>query len=417
MSLDHFLDQRYLDRFEVAMFRVSPSLIVEYRGQINQSAMAQAFELLYICHPVLRARVRTDEDGHMLYVSTRHHPEVLTCDGDESALLREVERPWNPALCLVQLIVAIGDNRGYVALRVDHSIVDGSSLVAVYSDLWRLYTDIVNGVSVCIQPNDRLPVPPGELLIQRWGPCQDVTQCGVLANESNRPTSGEVVTRWAYLSEDHTARLIAAARTHGTSVHALICGSILVALRAELASEEPIPMECTSIVDLRNRVEPPVGATETTNFLGFHTAEVPVPADGNAINVGREVKRQLDEAVSRRELTLNRRAVNPGLSITKASLKEADQLQKRRLSVSVSNARVFPQLSTPDGLVLTNAFTHTPPDAVPGFSLACVVFTFERGLRIRFLCPGDLLTVEQVDELLDRATDEMRRIGDMQDVF
>lgn len=394
--------QRYLVGIEIQMKGSAPSFAVEFRGTVHPAALSRAFELLYTHHPVLRGRIRRDDKGYLLYVPPNHHPELAILHGNERTLQREAQSPWDITRAVAKLTLIRSETEGFIALRADHAIVDARSLGALFGELWRLYTDIVNGSDTSVDRGVSLPSSPTDLIRQRWG--------RIKAEPSTTRTGTprrvcEALRRRIVLTEYDTTRLLAAARAQRTSVHALVCGAILVALRAHETQTEPAPMACRSVVDLRNRVRPPVGSTETTNFLGFHIAEVSVSENADPIIIGREVKKQLDNVIARRELL-------DMLDIRSSQL--STSLQQHLANVSITNAGVIPRLAQPADLAITDFLVLPPHKKKSAMFPTYAAYTYDKQLSILCGYPSDFFTDEEVEEIVSRTTAQLCLIGNFQ---
>lgn len=394
--------RRYLDSIEVQMRNRAPSFVVEYHGHLDENVLARAFELLCSRHQVLRGRIRHDGKGYLLYVPPDHHPELIVLKGDESTLGNDVHGPWDITRGVAQLILIRGESRGFVALRADHSIVDGRSLGTMLGELWQLYANIANGSSISVDAGMSLPLSPYGLLKQRLSGLQSAPSPGIM-DTPDLPDLCEALGRRIRLTEEDTARLIAAARAQKTSVHALVCGAILVTLRTLGSSIEPARMVCLSHVDLRNRVTPAVGATETTNFLGLHRAEVTVPVNGSAVTVGREIKEQLDSAIARGELP----PIDPSKFVS--SMVETS-LEQYLALISVSNVGIIPKLARPAGLEITDFLVPMRPKKSVKFP-SHGVYTFDKRLSVLFSYPSEFFTHEEMEQVVARITKELCNVS------
>lgn len=382
---------RYLDKIEMPLQGFAPPLTAEYSGEIDLTALGRAFEILCQNHPVLRACIRQDDHGYMLYVPEDSHPELVIRDGNETTLWQEPNNPWDPARALSRLILFKGDNRGFVSLRADHCIVDGSAIASMFFELWNLYSSLFRGIKVSPKPQQSLPVSPYELLTQRWG--QISLAMSSDATRNNSPVLDcPSVRRRLVLSTSETTHLIAAAKTNRTSVYALVCGAIIVALRNLGTPRGPARMACWSAIDLRNRVTPSVGATESTNFSCRNRSDVTVAVNDDAIAVGREIKSQLDNAIARREVSIN-------LSEYLSSQVETD-LEQRLATLMISNMGNLSQFEQPQGLTITDLLTLTRRDVSLKFPTHAV-FTFQGRLSVRCTYPSALFTEEEVDGLIN----------------
>lgn len=401
--------QRYLDDIELQFARNSGrkpgyTFGIEYQGHMDEVALARAFRVLCARDPVLSARIRPDDRGQLLYVPPNHHPELQILDGDENTLQHEELKLRDPAEAVATLLLIRGETRGYLALIADHAIVDGHRLVAVFGKLCQLYTEIVNGADIAAHSVAPLPSPPSHLLQERWGLIQ--------AASPSKPTDGsgfgkisDILERRIHLSEEDTSRLVAAAHDHTTSVHALVCGAILVAHRDQGKATEPTPMACWSAVDLRNRLTPPIGATETTNLIGLNKAVVTVPANGNPVAVGREVKAQLDDAIARREIF-----TDIGMALMAASARIRGPLEPHLAQPLVTNVGVIPPYIQPAGLVITDILLPSRKQT-RGEGAGYGVFTYDGRLNIRCGYPSATFSREEIEEIVKQATAQLCHIG------
>lgn len=391
--------QRYLDNLEAKLKGSAPSFTAEYQGYLDEKALARAFELLCARHPVLSGRIRRDDKGYLLYVPPDHHPRIMAIDGDIRTLWREAHQSWDITRAVAQLTLIREKQRGFVALRADHSIVDGTAVIALFDELWQLYTDVANCLDVSADAKASLPSSPYRALQCRAG----VRFSSSLLDATGTPdvTRCKAIERRIHLSEEKTARLIAAARTEHTSVNTLLCGSILVALRAQGRQTERTPMVCWVPIDLRNRVTPPVGATEFTSFSTRHKVEVAVPANGDPIAVGREVKKQLESAIARRELSME--------PIQSPPPRVETTLEQRLATVLISNVGVIPKLVRPAELVITDYLIPANPMMV---MFPCyAIYTYEGCLNIQVLYPSDFFTNGEVEQLVKRTISQLCEIS------
>lgn len=392
--------QRYLDDVEVHNLSAAPAHVAEYRGTVDTAALRMAFDLLCARHPVLRGRVLADEHGYLLSVTGDHRAEFAEFGGDEPVLYREVFRPWNSACSVARLMHVHTANGGYVALRVDHAIVDGHSLREVFDQLWLIYAELRAGRVPAPAAARSLPRSPVELLAQRWHPDVDVPaprRSSSTKDRFQRVCGLRVHPRQGYLRLDEaaTARLLDVARARATTVHALICGAVLVG-HCVFGTREtgPAPMMCLSPVNLRHRVQPPVGATETTAFVKLHPATVTVPQSRDPHAVGAEVKRQLDAAIRRRDL----------LSVAELPVLLSEPVvtpvEARLAIVQVSNNGVVHTPLTRLGELTITDFL-SPVDVILDVFPIYSVYTYRGRLSIRYLYPSNAFTAEDVRSLVE----------------
>jgi hypothetical protein len=387
--------ERYLDNIESWHLNRARTQVVEYRGTLDVDKMARAFELVCAHYPVLRARIRPDGDQHLLYIPSDHRPEFAVFTGDSDTLVREVRQAWDPAIAVARLILVYGDDQGRLALRMDHSVIDGRAWTTMFYELWMLYTDLVASNTISIEPGTSLPCPPADLFKLHYG--EDPYE--FLEDPSDDANPAEVIEGRVVLDEHETEKLITAARMHDTSVHALICGAILVSHRGTTSTAEQ--MACLSPIDLRSRVKPTVGPTDTTNFIGFHMAELAVALDAEPVAVGREVKHQMESSLTGGKL--------PPVDMVRFLNARAKQPREQRQNfVLVTNLGVLSSFAHPANLTITDwqRLTGSKPDSFPVYG----VFTYERRLHLHYFFPSSLCSNDQINRLVTGAIDQLRSI-------
>lgn len=397
--------QRYLDRVETNVLGIGQSRVLEYQGNLHENALARSFGLLCVEYPVLRARVRPDGKGNLLYVSRGHQPEFAVLDGDESVVQREISLPWDPSHGLTRLVLVRSKDRGFVVFRVDHAIVDGRSYFAMWSELWRIFTDIVNGADVSVKPGATLPRSPSDLLRHVVGA---KAGAGLESTKASKPlTLCPALQRHITLSEVDTTRLIAAAHANNLTVHTLVAGVVLVVLRNQGTPTEPTPMVCGSPVDLRSRVSPAVGATEATIFNINHKSTITVPVNGDPVAVARDLKADLESLFSGNELQMTLDQSPPPRIET--------SLEPHLATVTVSNVGIIPDVALPAGITMTSF--RVPNHPMTGTYPVYAGYTYGGQLNIRCVYPSDFFSNEQADQLVEQTTAKLCSVGASQAVL
>lgn len=391
--------QRYLDEIETRL-RVNngPSFALEYEGLVNVRHLERAFRILCDRHPVLRGRIRYHNQRYLLYVPESHRPEFVVCSGDWNRLLRASNEPWNPEHSLSQLMLVRNESHGYIALRADHVIVDASSLGAMFGELMTIYSTIVEDRYVQTTPENSLPASPLRLLAARSG--MDTAERPSSPTDSTGISDSRKATwRRIRLSVNETSRIVESARRENLSVHSLIASSILIAQRSKATRlSEPTMMRCLSTVDYRRRVSPPVRPTETTNFIGVHTADVRVDSNANIFAVAHALKERFDAAMGTGRIS----TVDPSLSYVKCP-------ESRIASASISNTGVVPKFSQPAGLVVTDFLIPPRRSARLGIPVYGV-YTYNGKLSITSIYPSDLMGDVEIGDVLKTIVDKLSRV-------
>lgn len=383
--------ERRLDPIEEAASL--PTVVsISYNGVINGSSMEYAWTLLCRKHPVLRASISTEDTGKMLRVDSDHIPEYIVCDGDEGWIQDEAMKGWDASSGLSRLALVRGQYGGTISLIIDHAIVDGVAVIAYLKELWDVYGKVHSGQKVVMSPGDSLPRPPTELFYERW---RDVdlrsTEDSEEACYFDAPSPLDV--RKIRLTKSQTKELREAAHTCGVSVHSILCGAILVAMRCQSDIADSAKMVCDSNVDLRNRVSPKVGATETTNFFTQHKAIVLVSRDDTPEAVGSAVKSELEDAIACRTLPIYKAPAYRYVHVD-------TRLPQRLAFIHVSNIGsidIFPRLSD---AAITDMPVMFPKESSATYS-GYAAYSVEGCLRLYCGYPSVLFPPDQVDLIVD----------------
>ncbi|WP_208024670.1 hypothetical protein, partial [Amycolatopsis pithecellobii] len=142
-----------MDDIEITKLAYTPAYAVNYTGRVDRSALEQAFDVLCERHPVLRARTVFEHDHWFLRADPDHRPPMTVLSGDERTLLQEVGIPCDARKEMAKLLlIEDGEHHGAIALRANHATLDGRHLTAVFTELWEIYTQLVNGVPVTAEP-------------------------------------------------------------------------------------------------------------------------------------------------------------------------------------------------------------------------------------------------------------------------
>lgn len=380
--------QRELDCIESTRLELNPVFAVQYEGVVNVSALSRALRVLAIQHPVLRGRICNDTAGPVLLVSENTYPKVVHRKGGWDDLREITTQPLNIEESVADLTVMQGDGDGYIALRVNHAIVDGGAYFFLLKDLWDLYGKQVEGRSTSVRSN-KIPRPPSELYLERWNLRRQVSvdeQASRAPEKGADPEGVDLVKRRILFSQGDTARIIDSItnmidtpRYGKLSLGSALCGALSVAVYAAFSPSKEMQITLSSTFNLRNLLAPPLAAMETTNFAGSGTVKILVDDYSDAISAGVRIRSEFDYEVQHKNLAIpgyRRREQSPFVSASEG------------WSIIVNNLGMIPKLPTVKGVRLLDLILATQ-EVRKGISnvFGSMIYTFEGQLNISFIHP------------------------------
>ena len=394
--------KRRLDGIEAHLAGHSVTLAAEYKGKIDHYSLKQSYRRLCFKNPILMAQLRHEEGIYLFEVFPHGSPHIVSRSGDRNTLLKEADGEWSPYNELARLLHIEGDNHGYIALRADHSIVDAKALSKLLSELLEQYTAISRGDAVSEdEPWGTLPKSPSQLLASRWGTGNArLTYPPIPSVRVGEPELMEVIEKRISLSEEETARLITSARESDTTVNSVVSGAILLALKKMSQSSIEEEIICRSIIDLRKQVAPEVGATETTNFVAWHTSRITISSHDNLMNVGREVRANILNGIRNRDISLSAAAAVPELS---------SRAPERRLAMtSITNAGVITTPDMANSLEIASLFAARPKRLERAFFSRYAIHTMRRSLNVVGTFPSDIFNSKDATQVMDSISGLLR---------
>lgn len=275
------------------------SLTVTLRGPVDVGAMAEVFETLLRVHPAHAGYLERGADGrHQLMVNEYEHEGMwLEKIGDTSA-----GRLPKQSESLVNLRLRQGEERSELTLFTNHALSDAHHSFALLEKLFGWYTDIVTGTGV--GPVKAEPVPEsleavlaerGIVKLQRFGlerylPAMFAYDLPPSRRNTGRvgPQSVLVPAACCRLSREETQALIDICADRRVSLNALTAASILMA-EWKIRETPHLPIPYIYPVDLRFRLDPPVGATEATNPVGMAMYLAEIRSDTDILDLARDI--------------------------------------------------------------------------------------------------------------------------------
>lgn len=417
--------ERYLDRHESRWLHRYPVFSMVYEGNLECEALREAFKALCDAYPILRSKVHFTNQGYLLSADFNGEPEFRSLAGLEIEFWRELrsKRP-HYSNGISRLVLAEGEDRGQVGLQVNHAFFDGSALLAMVRELWCFYDEFVRGDKIHHVKQRGLPECRSKVANGIFDEIDVLTETDqVLQNYEveqddalNLDTTRDPFPIQARirLGRDETTTLIRAARKLGESLHSVVCGAIMVALRRDVHPSESVLMGCRSTVDVRRRVSPPIDSTDAGMFAIFHWSVVPISCGSDPIVVGREIKNQLGTGISNR-------FSKPRVLRNNCGPVQIRQLE-RQFKAAIGNSGAIPEFQHSGDLSIVDveiiaegqidrqiAFTEIANgETIPYFSF----HTFREQLSIDGRFPVDLFDSDSASKVIESCTDSLKHLSE-----
>ncbi|TNC19276.1 phthiocerol/phthiodiolone dimycocerosyl transferase family protein [Amycolatopsis alkalitolerans] len=397
--------ERYLDFQEAPKLYRNSTMFVEYQGSVDGSVLARAYSALCDRHPVLRARIRFDEWGDLLYVTPDHGPEFVVCQGNAETLRSmALAEDWDPADHVAQLTLIRRATGGFVAMRTTNAIADGVTKFALMREMWDLYTSILHGRTIPPVTTASFPRSPVELLRERssldprsadrYESTHRSKERMTPVREPSASQLSDCTTRRITLSEEDTAKLVVAAHVHNSTMYGLLSGVCVLAHSQGQATDES-PTTVLTPVNLRPRVSPPIAPTETTMMTGLFTATVSVEVNSTAGTIGREIRSQLDSWTSAQRFSFPLRN---------------DVISAATRVIQINNIGLKPSYHLPDELHIADHFVIAPYNDEkidPGLLSRYHIMTYDQRLTIQCGYPTAQFSESDINRLIERIVDSV----------
>lgn len=402
-------DSRMLDPIEIEVGGVAQralgfglgQAVTVYEGILDTNALREALTVLAARYPRLTARIARKGDGYNLQFSGGPTPNLRVIPGNLNTLLRECGRYFNsqwrndqgiwtkspqnhcdPTDWLARITVANDNSKGFILFEISHAVVDGTAFLQLHQELWKIYSQIVEGVRPLAEPVEALPTPPLQLVTERLhlsGPLSPSTAVTSRKDQLSAFYMNDAVVvkcQRIHLSGRDTTRLLNIAHSREVSVGALVLSKLSRILH-EYDSLIGDRVRISAVVDLRRHAVPPVGALETTNFVGGVNISANLSNSRGAVDVAHEIYSGLRSSAAAGRFNIAGHLDSPSIQ----DLWNSD--------IFFNNAGRIEAFATPAGLDLVDFIPNLVsmwPDLPrkPGPVLDVIMYTYDE--RMSLLC-------------------------------
>lgn len=413
-----FSMERLLAPHEAAIAAAGVRVVLscDVEGDLDDAVLAQSLTHLRARTPLLAGKI---------VQGPGEQPLVLVADEDRGPVLEhsadfdeEISTPlvWSQGPLLRAAVVRTPE-RTRVVMTLPRAFVDGMSYLSLYRRLWDTYTSLATGRPVSGDALSGDPIQPvlgpalDDLLVSRFTRGQlrdfvderarlDTEQPPVLvpALASRDSGPGEDMTFRIVgvdLDDGRCERLVRCAREASLPLNALVSGVLLTSLRSLLPAQDcPARLLCTTAVDMRRRLSPPLPAEILQSAATTTSIRLEVGKEAGPAAVGQELdarlRADLDSGAAAMEL-----AAFPYM------------LDQHPPSLVITNVGTITEPALPEGLRISDV-RLAPLGHVP--MIFAVVSRFQARLAVDLTYSRAWYTDAQIKELSDHVSAALGRL-------
>lgn len=294
------------------------------RGPLDMGQLREAIDAVQRRHPLLRVHVECDsndvpwfrEGVGPIRLVTIDAPPHRTWPSLERALNYSIETKFGPMLYFVLIRHAPED--ATLQIIFHHAISDGRSATFLVRDLLQSLAQQARGESPDLVPlppagyyGDRIPAfdPLGsiEKLRTAWKTVKAAAffvrgiglPVGLHTSRERGPQSSEhrILVEPRFLEREELARVLERARRESTTLQCVLNAALSLSVAEDSPTRRLQRTSCTQVVDIRARLEPPVGedcGLFATGLTSLHQA-------GHTTDFwpfAREIRKHMDQSIS-----------------------------------------------------------------------------------------------------------------------
>ncbi|MDV9186863.1 condensation protein [Streptomyces sp. SR27] len=307
--------ERFLAPHEAAIAAAGVRLVLhsEVVGELDEEVLSRALARLVACYPLLAGTITAgDEQGRQLVRTGQSGPGPVLGHGAD--LNEEINAPltWErgPLLRVTLLREPDRPGRARVVMTLPRAFADAMSYQALHQRLWALYADLSAGRQVSADPVQPVLGPAlDDVLAARFSPRQlrdfvaerarlDIQSPPALlpapASRNGGPGSDPSFRVIGIEADaDRCERLVQCARDASLTVNALVSGILLTSLRTLFPARGPVRLLCTTAVDMRRRLSPPMPAEVLQSAATTTSIRLMVDDHAHPVESGRDLDTRL----------------------------------------------------------------------------------------------------------------------------
>jgi phenolphthiocerol/phthiocerol/phthiodiolone dimycocerosyl transferase len=394
--------ERHLAPHEAAVLAGDVRLVlyVDVEGELDEEILEKALAHLQACYPLLAGRFTAEGNRWLVETDDTGSAPILLGRGNDLEEEINAASTWTQGP-LLRITLVRTPTRTSLVMTLPRSFADAMSYLAVHHRFWTAYTALSAGESIPVDVVHPVLGPAlDDLLTARFSPEQlndfvqqraqldaDHTPAALppLASVNGGPGADlTLATVHVKADIDSTATLARLAHEASLSVNSLVSGVLVTSLRSFLApSTGPALVLCTSAVDMRRRLQPPIPAEVLQSAATTTSMRLEVDASATPLDIGLAISRQL-----RADLESGAAAMELAAF--------AHMIDQHPPTLVITNVGTITEPALPDGLQITST-QLAPLGHLP--MIFAVVSHYRRQLIINLCYSRAWFTDAQIQDL------------------
>lgn len=310
--------------------------VLKVRGGLTAALLRQALDYLQYRHPVLRVRIVKLKQGDYTMQSDNVPPipllEQTVPDKEAYRLIvgEEYDTPFDYTigpLFRVRLVhISAEPEACYIVTNYMHTIGDGESVMNLTCEMMQLCQQLVNRGNLLESPLNA-ELPPADVAelrfperVKTWAMTRRFATFllrqfkeeyyyrhkRILTGKRLRLQGVRTGFLELMLPKAEVERALHTAKKHQTNMHGAACAAILLAeyefYNKKNGTDKPIYLKCSSVVNLRSFLEPPIAAENFGSYVSMVASAHALSTTTDFWALARDIKNELTAGIARDDM-------------------------------------------------------------------------------------------------------------------
>ncbi|MBD2683080.1 MULTISPECIES: phthiocerol/phthiodiolone dimycocerosyl transferase family protein [Nostoc] len=399
-----------MELFNCCASSLNVVIVSQILGFLDEEIIRQSLDLVQSCHPRLNSHIIGSLDNLRFRTEgTEKIPLQIIINSEleywQKVVVNELSKKIESQKVLLRAILLKPDkesNINYLITTVHHAIIDAISGIYLHSEILRYCQKIVSSSQIPTVSKLR-PLPSLEELManvttENTETQKSTQQPHTLPLEhyvSHQQRSCRLIHR--QLVAKLTNQIINSCKNEKVTVHGAICAAMMLALAKEIRKDNrDLYFSCRSSVDMRRRVNPPIGDENIAMIVSALTSFHTLTNKTSFWDLAREVTQQIKARLKTQEI------YNVILSYKNKAEYVLEHPELVSFSIFVTNVGKvkIPSDYSPFQL---KEITYLLSTTVMGNVFSVAVSTFHEKMTLNFMFTQPLISDETANNLVNKA--------------